>query len=394
MDLIKIRREFHRIPETDFCEIKTTKKIIAYLEKLDGTLTYGKHLYELSDENDIKDIDEGYTGALIRFGHAPYALFRADIDALPIKECESADHVPAKLGFISEHDGFMHACGHDGHIALALGLAEYFNAHKSLYQNRGIKILFQPAEEGVYGAAKMPKSITDDVDTMLGYHIGLGEPEGYIGVGSTDFYGVKKLSITFMGKAAHSANNPEDGISALDMALAFIDLTRSITFDAKHRRLMNIGMINGGTARNIIMSEITLGIDARSVDNDAIEIMYHQIESAAKSASEALGGEYQLKTVASALGYTEDNTELTKRISEALNAKNFKTTPNPDFGASEDVTKYMKEVKANGGRAIHLLLGAKLAGSHHSSKFDFNDSNLQNYFVAIIIAYHTMIEKK
>lgn len=394
MDLIKIRREFHRIPETDFCEIKTTKKIIAYLEKLDGTLTYGKHLYGLSDENDIKDIDEGYTGALIRFGHAPYALFRADIDALPIKECESADHVPAKLGFISEHDGFMHACGHDGHIALALGLAEYFNAYKSLYQNRGIKILFQPAEEGVYGAAKMPKSITDDVDTMLGYHIGLGEPEGYIGVGSTDFYGVKKLSITFTGKAAHSANNPEDGISALDMALAFIDLTRSITFDAKHRRLMNIGMINGGTARNIIMSEITLGIDARSVDNDAIEIMYHQIESAAKSASEALGGEYQLKTVASALGYTEDNMELTKRISEALNAKNFKTTPNPDFGASEDVTKYMKEVKENGGRAIHLLLGAKLAGSHHSSKFDFNDSNLQNYFDAIIIVYRTMIDTK
>lgn len=392
MDLIKTRREFHEIPETGFNEIKTTKLIIKKLRQMGIEPIYGGDIYNTEKSSD-KTILNGYTGALVEFGHAPYTLFRADIDGLPVTESESEKHVPKKLGFISKNVGNMHACGHDGHITMGLALAEYFKNDQTLYKDRGVRILFQPAEEGVQGAQSMSDKITKDVDKVIGFHIGLGEPAGYIGVGSTNFYGVKKLELTFYGKAAHACNNPEGGISALDMALAFINLTRSFTFDALDKRIMNIGMIHGGNALNIVMDKITLGIDLRSVNNEKLEDMYQKILKSSKAISESIGGSSELKIIGEAKGYIETDLELVKKIESNLNKIGIKTTTTPDFGASEDVTKYIIDVKKNGGKAIHLLLGADLPGSHHSSTFDFDDAALEEYFKAIVETYKTIVKE-
>lgn len=393
MDIKELRREFHKIPETGFEEYKTTRKIISYLKNMEhGKLVFGKALYGESEVSNDADIDEGYTGALIEFGHAPFFMFRADIDALPVLESTSDEHIPKNLGFRSEIDGNMHACGHDGHISIALKLAEKFNAEPSLYSGRGVRILFQPAEEGVQGAAKIPEFVTKDVDKMIGYHIGLGEPEGFIGVGSTNFLGVKKLLVKFFGKAAHAANNPENGISALNMALAFINLNRTLIEDSKKKRVMNIGMIHGGNALNIIMDEITLGIDLRAIDNDVLDEMYETILKTSRNISEAIGGSSTVEIIGEARGYVEKDGELTEKLSKSLRDAGFKTTLNPNFGASEDVTKYILDVKENGGKAIHLLFGADLAGSHHSSTFDFNDDNLEKYFNATLLTYESMLK--
>lgn len=392
MDLINTRREFHKIPEIGFKEIKTTKLIIKKLQEMGLKPIFGGAIYK-DLNNEEKTIENGYTGVLVELGHAPYTLFRADIDALPVTESNKDSHVPKKLGFRSKNEGNMHACGHDGHITLGLKLAEYFKNDASLYKNRGIKILFQPAEEGVQGASRMSDLITKDADKVIGFHIGLGEPAGYIGVGSTNFYGVKKLELTFFGTASHACNNPENGISALDMALSFINLMRSITFDSKDKRIMNIGMIHGGNALNIVMDKITLGIDLRSINNEKLEDMYKKILSSSKAIAESIGGSAELKIIGEASGYVENDIQLVKEIESHLNKKNIKTTTTPDFGASEDVTKYMIDVKKNGGQAIHLLLGANLPGSHHSSTFDFDDGELVNYFEAIKETYKVMVEK-
>lgn len=393
MDIKELRREFHGIPEIGFKEYKTTKRIISYLKNMEnGKLIYGKALYGEAEISNDADIDEGYTGALIEFGQAPFFMFRADIDALPVLESSSDEHIPKKLGFRSTIEGNMHACGHDGHISIALKLAEKFNADPSLYSGRGVRILFQPAEEGVQGAAKIPEFVTKDVDKMIGYHIGLGEPEGFIGVGSTNFLGVKKLFVKFFGKAAHAANNPEDGISALNMALAFINLNRTLIEDSKKKRVMNIGMIHGGNAMNIIMDEITLGIDLRSIDNDVLDEMYETILKTSRSISESIGGSSSIKIEGEARGYVEEDGDLMDKVSNKLENAGIKTTINPNFGASEDVTKYILDVKKNGGKAIHLLFGADLAGSHHSSTFDFNDDNLEKYYEATLLTYKSMLE--
>ena len=141
MDIKELRREFHRIPEIGFKEYKTTKRIISYLKNMEnGKLIYGKALYGEAEISNDTDIDEGYTGALIEFGQAPFFMFRADIDALPVLESSSDEHIPKKLGFRSTIEGNMHACGHDGHISIALKLAEKFNADPSLYLGRGVRI--------------------------------------------------------------------------------------------------------------------------------------------------------------------------------------------------------------------------------------------------------------
>lgn len=390
MDLIETRREFHKIPETGFNEIKTTKLIIEKLRKMGIEPIFGGEIYKRDNKKDMT-LENGYTGALVEFGHAPFTLFRADIDGLPVTESESENHTPKKLGFISQNVGNMHACGHDGHITMGLALAECFKNDESLYKNRGVRILFQPAEEGVQGAESMSDKITEDVDKVIGFHIGLGEPGGYIGVGSTNFYGVKKLELSFYGKAAHACNNPEGGTSALDMALSFINLTRSFTFDSKDKRIMNIGMIHGGNALNIVMDKITLGIDLRSVNNEKLDDMYDKILKSSKAISESIGGTSELKIIGEAKGYVETDLELVKKVEENLNKIGIKTTTTPDFGASEDVTKYIIDVKENGGKAIHLLLGADLPGSHHSSTFDFDDNALADYLKAILETYKTIL---
>lgn len=142
MDLISYRRLFHKIPELGFEEVKTTKEIIKILENLNCKLYYGKAIYEDGAESDMSDIEKGYTGVVAEFGKAPYFLFRADIDALKIKETEDVTHIPNLFGFASTNNN-MHACGHDGHIALALSLCERFSE-----SGDSVRVLFQPAEEG------------------------------------------------------------------------------------------------------------------------------------------------------------------------------------------------------------------------------------------------------
>lgn len=387
MDLISYRRLFHKIPELGFEEVKTTKEIIKILENLNCKLYYGKAIYEDGAESDMSDIDKGYTGVVAEFGKAPYFLFRADIDALKIKETEDVTHIPNLFGFASTNNN-MHACGHDGHIALALCLCERFSE-----SGDSVRVLFQPAEEGVRGARSMADFITEDVDGFLSYHIGLGEKKGYIGVGTTDFMATTKLDMSFFGKSAHAANAPEEGICALTIAMAFIDMIKDLTVDAHHKKLINIGIINGGGQRNAIMDKITLGMDLRSDSDEAMDEMLEAMENIAKCVSEAKGARYELDIIARANAYKEENINLVDRIIKKLNKNDVRTDRMPSFGASEDVTSYLKKLKQKKVPAMHLMLGTNLKGPHHSDVFDFDEEDLEYFYKAIGLAYDEMKEE-
>ncbi len=387
MDLVLYRRLFHKIPELGFEEVKTTKEIIKILENFNCKLYYGRALYESGAESKMSDIDKGFTGVMAEFGTAPYFLFRADIDGLKIKETSDATHLPNTFGFASTN-GNMHACGHDGHIALALALCERFSK-----SGEAVRVLFQPAEEGVRGARSMADFITEDVDGFLSYHIGLGEEKGYIGVGTTDFLATTKLDMSFFGKAAHAANAPEMGISALTIAMAFMDMIKDLTIDAHSKKFINIGIINGGGQRNAVMDKITLGMDLRSDSDEAMDEMLKSMEKIAKSVSEAKGGKYEMKVLAKANAYKEENYELIDRVIEKLNANEIKTHRLPSFGASEDVTFYLKKLKSRGVPAMHMMLGTNLKGPHHSDTFDFDEEDLEFFYKAIGLAYEEMKEE-
>ena len=387
MDLVLYRRLFHKIPELGFEEIQTTKELIKILENFNCKLYYGRALYESGAESKMSDIDKGFTGVMAEFGVAPYFLFRADIDGLKIKETSDITHLPNIFGFASTN-GNMHACGHDGHIALALSLCERFSK-----TGESARVLFQPAEEGVRGARSMADFITEDVGGFLSYHIGLGEEKGYIGVGTTDFLATTKLDMSFFGKAAHAANAPEKGISALTIAMAFIDMIKDLTIDAHSKKFINIGIINGGGQRNAVMDKITLGMDLRSDSDEAMDEMLESMEKIAKCVSEAKGGKYEMNVLARANAYKEENIGLVDRVIEKLKANEIKTHRMPSFGASEDVTFYLKKLKSCGVPAMHMMLGTNLKGPHHSDTFDFDEEDLEYFYKAIGLAYEEMKEE-
>lgn len=387
MDLVLYRRLFHKIPELGFEEVKTTKEIIKILENFNCKLYYGRALYESGAESKMSDIDKGFTGVMAEFGTAPYFLFRADIDGLKIKETSDITHLPNTFGFASTN-GNMHACGHDGHIALALALCEHFSK-----TGESARVLFQPAEEGVRGARSMADFITEDVGGFLSYHIGLGEEKGYIGVGTTDFLATTKLDMSFFGKSAHAANAPEKGISALTIAMAFIDMIKDLTIDAHSKKFINIGIINGGGQRNAVMDKITLGMDLRSDSDEAMDEMLSSMEKIARCVSEAKGASYEMKVLAKANAYKEENIALVDRIIKKLNENEIRTHRMPSFGASEDVTFYLKKLKGLDVPAMHMMLGTNLKGPHHSDSFDFDEEDLEFFYKAIGIAYEEMKEE-
>ena len=195
-EMITARRTIHRRPEEGWTEFETMWYVCSHLDQwgipyLTGTKVINPKFAMGRNEQLVKDAmaralkqgvpqefldkTEGYTGAVavIDTGRpGPVTAFRFDMDALPVRETDAPEHPPVKEGFASERPGLMHACGHDGHTAVGLTVAHWLWDHKDQFCGK-FKILFQPAEEGVRGARPMAESgIVDDVNWLVGSHIG------------------------------------------------------------------------------------------------------------------------------------------------------------------------------------------------------------------------------
>ena len=131
-----------------------------------------------------------------------------------------------------------------------------------------------------------------------------------------------------------------------------------------------------------------------TLDSDeAMDEMLKSMEKIAKCVSEAKGGKYELNVLARANAYKEENIGLVDRVIEKLNANEIKTHRMPSFGASEDVTFYLKKLKRRGVPAMHMMLGTNLKGPHHSDTFDFDEEDLEFFYKAIGLAYEEMKEE-
>ena len=159
--IIKWRRDFHQYPELSFKEIRTAEKITS----------------ELKSMGLEPKVNVGKTGVIVdlKFGNGPKIGIRADMDALPIQETSG-------LKFTSKNDGVMHACGHDGHMAMLLGVAKVLTNKKNQYQGT-VRLIFQPAEEGFGGAKYMIEDgCLEDLEQIYGIHLWNYQALGEIGV--------------------------------------------------------------------------------------------------------------------------------------------------------------------------------------------------------------------
>ncbi len=233
-DLGQIRRELHQIPELAFAENATKALLLRYLRTLEGIRI---HTFERS------------TGILVEHSHGEdaYRLFRADMDALPVSENTGC-------GFTSQNPGMMHACGHDVHMTVLLGLIERVVA---LRPERNLLFLFQPAEEGQGGAESiLGEGLIQQfpIRGVFALHVASGLPVGKVASRSGVFFGIpQEFDVVFKGVSSHAAY-PEQGVNALLTALDFMRLMQREIADLaqKERVIWHVGKMSSGTVRNVV----------------------------------------------------------------------------------------------------------------------------------------------
>ena len=242
-ELVALRRELHQHPELAFEEHETAKAVAAFLAKLGIKYRAG-----IGKTGIIALIDGAKPG--------PTIGIRADMDALPI-------HEQTGLPFASKVPGKMHACGHDVHTVIALGVAAALSEMRSDLHGR-VKLIFQPAEETLSGAqAMIADGVLDDpkMDVVLGYHNWPAVEAGKVGYNAdVVMASADAFDITLKGREGHGAH-PHMGIDALAAAAQFVSQVQTIVSrEVKpiSPAVVTIGELHAGTARNIIAGTATL----------------------------------------------------------------------------------------------------------------------------------------
>ena len=271
--LIDVRRDFHSHPELGQQEFRTMNKICEYLD--DMGITYKKEVFKTGVIAEIEGENRDYTIAL-----------RADIDALPIDDRKNCD-------YSSKNQGVCHACGHDAHTTIALGVTKYFAKNK-IVPPCNLRFFFQPAEETVGGAKPMIKEgALENVDCVFGLHVDEYLPTGEIGIK----YGAMNassdtLKINIYGKSCHGAY-PSDGVDAILVASHVMIALQSIVSrncDARDSAVVTIGTINGGTQGNIIADKVQLVGTLRTLNPEVRAMALRRIEEIVTNIPKGFGG--------------------------------------------------------------------------------------------------------
>lgn len=399
--LINIRRQLHQNPEEGWSEFTTTAFLVTTLRGYGYDVLTGRKVVapeaclgreesvvkaglERARRNGVSEEllseMEELTGcvAVLDTGRpGPTLAIRFDIDCVPVTECTDDTHVPAKEGFISKNPGFMHACGHDAHMSMGLAVAHWVMDNKDKLSGK-IKILFQPAEEGVRGAAGMAASgILDDCDYFLGSHVAMSAKSGEI---ATNLYGylcTTKLDVTFHGKPAHAGACPQEGRNALTAAANATVQMMGISRHSGGMTRINIGQLIAGEGRNVIPSKAVMKLEVRGETGEINQYMVDQVTNICKGIAMSFGVTYEMRKMGEAVDLTADQ-ELIDILNAAGRATPGITVVDKalNFGGSEDATILARRVQAHGGKAAFFLWGSDRPSGHHTSTFDIKESDL------------------
>jgi aminobenzoyl-glutamate utilization protein A len=300
---------------------------------------------------------------------------RADTDALPITESADPGHPPVAGGFRSGREGVMHACGHDGHVGMAVELAERLTADPP---DGRVTILLQPAEEGGRGAAAMvPAGVVDDVDVLLAAHLGIGLRSGAVAAAVDGLLANTKLRVTFHGRAAHAAMAPHEGRSALLAAAAATLAVHTVPPFPGHETRVAVGALHGGTVSNIVPDRATVLLETRADEGAVNEEVGRRVRTALEGAAATYGCTVDVEPIGSVTTATGDPAASEAVARAAREGGLDVVVPTAGLGvASDDATAFMRRVQSRGGVATYLAIGSDLAGPHHTPGFDVDEAVL------------------
>ncbi|RQG90058.1 amidohydrolase [Natrarchaeobius halalkaliphilus] len=399
---IDVRRQFHAYPEPSWCEFYTTSRLVDYVESLgvdevfvgDETLDVDERL-GVPDESTLEhwydnaaamgarsDVLEstagGNTGlvAVVERGPGPVVGLRVDIDALPFEEASDSSHTPAADDFRSENTGVMHACGHDGHMAIGLGVLETL-MHEEF--SGTLKVFFQPAEEVLGGGRAMAATRhTADLDAFFAVHLGLGHPTGEIVGGSDRPLALRQSRATFHGESAHAGFAPNEGRNAMQAMSTAIHNLYGIPRHEDDLTRVNVGRARAGAASNVVADSATIDLEVRAGTNDVLDYMLSHVDRMLEAAACMHDCSVSTTTIGRAPRVDSDGvlSELVADVASRHPGVSSVKRHAP-FGASEDTTYFMRRVLENGGNATYVIVGTDHPSGHHTPRFDIDERSLE-----------------
>jgi aminobenzoyl-glutamate utilization protein A len=395
--LIELRRDLHAHPETGWTEFYTTARLAEEFKQLGYKLAFGTKVIpeekRLGVPND-SELDqarerakrEGAAGYFLhqmrqatgmvaekQYGNGPVIGLRVDIDALNISESSDTAHFPSSAGFASKHPGLMHACGHDGHAAIGVGVARTIDRLDAF--DGTLRIFCQPAEEGCRGGLAMSRSsYLQGVDALFSLHIGMGHDTGEIVAGFERPLANAKLNVKFTGEETHAGRSPEDGRNALQAATTAIQNLYGISRHASGTTRINIGRVRSPNPVNVVASDTRMRVGVRASTEAALQYMLDRAEDILDSSARMHDVAVDWDQYGRATTFTADEPAINAVVDAAESHNQISDVVNrAKFGASEDASYLIRRVQELGGVATYLGIGAARPAGHHTAHFDFDE---------------------
>lgn len=359
--VVSIRRDFHEYPEVSWQETRTQQRVLERLRDL--------------GLSDVRPIARTGATALVEGGkRGPCILWRADMDALPVPEKSS-------LPFASKNDGVMHACGHDAHMAIALGIAEVLAARRETLPG-SVRMVFQPAEEAAGGAqACIADGVLESphVSTALGLHISADIPIGAINVAPGPFFAAPTaFRITIEGRGGHAAA-PHQSVDAVVVAAHAITALQTVVSRSvapSESAVLTVGKVAGGFRGNVIAESATMTGTIRSYTDAIRATMIQRTEEIVAGVCAAFGATYTFEHSTSCPPLVNDEavTEFVRAEAAAFFGPQAIVAA-PTMGA-EDMGVFLRERPG-----CYFWLGARnegkgIAGRHHDPGFVIDEDAL------------------
>ncbi|MBW4651130.1 MAG: amidohydrolase [Kastovskya adunca ATA6-11-RM4] len=361
--IIEWRRHLHQHPELGFKELLTSEFVAQKLTQ------WGiEHQTGIAKTGIVATIKGDTVG--------PVLAIRADMDALPIQE---ENDVPYR----SQHDGMMHACGHDGHTAIALATTYYLNQHRSDFAGT-VKIIFQPAEEGPGGAQPMIDEEVlknPDVDAIIGLHLWNNLPLGTVGVRSGALMAaVECFRCTILGKGGHGAM-PHQTVDSIVVSAQVINALQTIVgrnVDPIQSAVVTVGELQAGTALNVIADTARMSGTVRYFNPDFEGYFGKRIEQIIAGVCQSQGASYELDYWRLYPPVINDGNmaELVRSVAVDVVETPAGVVPECQTMGGEDMAFFLQAIPG-----CYFFLGSAnpqkdLAYPHHHPRFDFDETAL------------------
>ena len=404
---VEYRREFHKYPENGWDEIRTSARIAEILTNMGYECIMGEDVVNTEsivslirpDEEKKKmnmeraveqganpefvERTKGISGVIAEYDtgkEGPVTAFRFDIDCLPYSEPQKPGYRPYDEGYISVNEDCVHACGHDAHTAMGLGIASALMEEEHEQLCGKIRLIFQPAEETFGGALSVvDKGHLDDVDNVIAFHVAIMAENKLLkshelACGCKDFVSCRQLDVSFHGVASHPCTAPQEGRNALLAACTATLNLHAIAQHAEGLSTINVGEMYAGIAPNTIAPNALIKIEYRGENEEICKYLEKRVFEVLDGAAAMYGITYTYEDYGQVEAAKSDDSimEIIERAAKKV-PWFTKISFEGNVGGTDDAASMILKAQKNGGVGTYIGIGTDTTMPVHNAEFDLDE---------------------